>query len=205
MAMNEVAVRYAEALAESAGLQAEDAENELLAINSLFTSIESLRVFFESPGVETSLKLQKLKTIFQGKCQPNILNLLLLLAERNRLNLLNDVATEFTTSIDKRLGRIPVFVTVPGKYAENGEILSPEQIEKIENAVLTNKTEFGISNVASPKFKTSAEVRPEILAGIKIRVGDNVFDASAGSALQKWRNRIVQMPVDTKGINWFSE
>lgn len=203
--MSEVAVRYAAALAESAGLDGAEAEQELLAISGLFADNESLRVFFESPGVETSVKLQKIKTIFGGKCQPNILNLLLLLTERNRLQILYDIANEFTTAIDKRIGRVPVFVTVSGKYGEGNEILSQEFNSKIEAAVAANKKEFGINDVTSPKFKITAEIKPEILAGIKIRVGDNVYDASAGTGLRKWRDKIINMPIDTKGTTWFSE
>lgn len=99
-------------------------------------------------------------------------NFVLLLARDRKLKQANDIIKEFIDYADKLIGIVKIEVTTAEKISE-------ELLEKI-------KKHFGA--------KVSAETKtdPHILGGVKIFMGDKIFDASLQTQLLKFKNGLCQ-------------
>lgn len=104
-----------------------------------------------------------------------ISNFLTLLAENDRIALLPDISAEY--ELLKAKGNNTIDVVIESAYA-----LSP-----IQEQMLVSRLEkrFGCT------VQAKVEVKPELIAGVIIRAGDEVIDDSALNKLEKMRTRLL--------------
>ena len=99
-------------------------------------------------------------------------NFVLLLARDRKLKQADSIIKEFIDYADKLAGMVKIEITAAEK-------ISQELIEKI-------KKHFGVKVTAETK------IDPIILGGVKIFIGDKIFDASLSTQLLKFKNRLCQ-------------
>ena len=105
---------------------------------------------------------------------PIVGKMLVLLAERDRLVLLNDVADSFHQRLQDIQNVVRAEVTT-------AEPLSAERLQAIEH---------GLAAATGRTVELTSRVDPTILGGVVARVGSTVFDASITSHLQRIRQRM---------------
>jgi hypothetical protein len=65
-------------------------------------------------------------------------------------------------------------------------------IKKIDE----NRTAFGLPKEKKLNYTMSVKLDPELLAGIRVRVGDYIFDGTVARNLIKWHDVAAVHPLD---------
>lgn len=181
-ASQQVATIYAKALlaATANGDKAGAALDELAAIQrDVFQAHPKLTEILASAFVETDDKLGILDRTFGGRVSPLVMNFLKVLAKHDRLSVLKDLVHIARDLYIKQQGRVSVEVTTatPLTDAQTAEI--QQQLRAL----------LGAEPVLSPKIK------PELIGGVVLRVGDTVYDGSVAAQLAEMRGRIINRSV----------
>jgi F-type H+-transporting ATPase subunit delta len=171
---------YARALAEA--VEAEGGQDALQDVGDVLGAVaaawEADRVFrsyFLSSEVPRATRESAMSRLVDQRMPTLPANFLRLLLKRGRLELLPEVAAAYRGIVDERLGRIPVTLTtaVPVPDAEFREWKQMIRAAIGRDAVVEHI------------------VKPEIVAGAVIRVGDRVVDGSARRRLTELHTRII--------------
>ncbi|NJK89935.1 MAG: ATP synthase F1 subunit delta [Myxococcales bacterium] len=179
--MNEspLAQRYAEALSDS--LQAADAQHREQARRELESFVAAVHDSFDlqnllhNPSVAASDRLRVLETILDHMAASTpVRRFLGLLADRGRLDILDDTVRAFGELQDQREGRIRGHVV-------SARSLDPERQERLRKA-LERRTGRSID--------LSFDVDPELIGGVRAQVGSIVFDGSLATGLSRLRERL---------------
>jgi F-type H+-transporting ATPase subunit delta len=172
------ASRYARALLEVAQKERADldvVESQLAGFSRVVSENDALRKALLSPAVPAPRKRAAVAAVIaQAGVLPIVGRTLLLLAERDRLAILPDVAEVFRDRVleTRNVVRAEVTTATP---------LSSERVQDIQRslAVATGRT-----------VDLTSRVDPSIVGGIVARIGSTVFDASITNHLQRLRQRL---------------
>jgi F-type H+-transporting ATPase subunit delta len=174
-----IARNYAETLLTLAerhgGEQAVDAYGEAMEqVAELLHSEPRIRAFLASPSVGAEAKQRALRASFTDRVPELFLRFLLVVVEKRRQSLLGSIAHEYTALVDARRGRLRAEIRLPHEADETlrGEI------------VATLEKRYG--RTILPDFR----VEPELVAGVVIRVGDQILDGSFRRRVSTLRRRL---------------
>ena len=103
-------------------------------------------------------------------------NLLLLLARKNRLNLLEEISASFQNLVDQTQGRASVRLTVPGALAQ----IDRDRILRRLESITQNRVSLEVV------------VDPLIIGGIIVEIGGAVYDASLQGKLNLLRSQLTE-------------
>lgn len=166
-----VAKRYAIAIFQLAKEQnALDSFEQSLEIvrRECITNEEFIR-FMNYPSVPKEKKKELLNTMFPS-VREEIKNLLYLLVDRKRQNLIPDIVDMFIEVSNEERGIADAIVTTTRPLNEDEKVAIADIFaKKVEKKTLR------IQNV----------IDPEILGGVKIRIGNIIFDGSLKGKLDK--------------------
>ena len=171
MRVSEAARRYAQALYDLAknNSKADRIFLELRVLKQVFESDKAIHEFLLSPLVAPDLKLKVLHNTFAGKTSDELTNILMLLAEKNRLPLFLEIATAFEDISDEDHG-------VTRGTVRSATALLPaarKQIEEIVNQVTKKKVILNFTEDS------------KLLGGMVAQVGGWTFDDSLESHLTR--------------------
>jgi F-type H+-transporting ATPase subunit delta len=173
----ELAATYAEALAEAAeskGLLA-GVGDRFFAVSDAWRADRELRAFFLSGAVGRQAKRAALERL-RPTAGDLVADFLQVLLRRHRLFLLPETAAAFRAILDRRLGRVPVVL-------ETATAVSPDDLDAWRGRL---RASIGKEPVLTHR------VRPALIGGAVIRVGDVVADASVRRRLRELRDRTVR-------------
>jgi len=175
--MEEAARVYAEALFDVAKEKGKlDSIREQLAqFADALDSNRELQVFFFSPYFSSAEKVDGLKRAVDG-ADPELLNFLELLIEKQRMPAIFRIRREFEEMWKRENRRIDVTVT-------SAVELDPEVVGKIGEE---------IEKQTGQRVELASRVEEGILGGIVLQVGNMVLDASIRSRLEKLRKSVAQ-------------
>lgn len=167
------ALRYAKAvlnLAKEVKKETVLNDNMLLIANTIAES-KDLETVLNSPVIKVANKNNALKAIFENQVDEIVLGLFDLLAENKRMEMLEDIATQYTIIFEhyKSLQTAIVTTAVPLDEALEAKIL-----EKV-------------AQITGEKTTIENKVDPSILGGFMIRVGDIQYDASISNSFNELR------------------
>lgn len=168
----EVVEPYAEALMSLAQEKnlTEAIANDIRSMQTLLTESTELKVFLASPLVKAEEKKAVIKKIAGEDTNPFLLNFLLLLVDQKRISFVEGIFNKYLESLRKLNNIVLAEVTSAIKlYEGEGEKL----IEKIKNLT-------GAENV-----EMQTKIDPDILGGVIIKVGSQVYDASLKGQLRR--------------------
>lgn len=171
-AMAEVIEPYAEALmslAQDANLVDQFGE-DAASILDVMASSDELSSLVMSPVFEAAQKKAVLRQIFEGQLQGNMVNFLLLLVDRKREAYIPGICKRYQALMRelKKIVLAEVTATVD---------LSDGQRQAIEQKV---KAMTGAEAV-----ELEASINPDLIGGVIIKVGSQVFDASLSGQLRR--------------------
>jgi ATP synthase F1 delta subunit len=174
--MQDAARVYAEALFDVGKEKGKlDALREQLAqFAEAVDGNRELQVFFFSPYFSSAEKVDGVKRAISG-AEPELLNFLELLIEKQRMPEVFRISREFDELWKQENRRIDVTVT-------SAVELDPAVVAKIGEE---------IERQTGDKVDLSSEVDGEILGGIVLQVGNMVLDASIRSRLEKLRKSVA--------------
>ncbi len=179
-----IARNYAEALFELAEREGEVERwgEALELIAGIVHEEPRVRAFLETPRIQTSEKNQVLRSAFEGKVPDRVLHFLLLVVDRRRQRLLQEITAEYRALLDERLGRAHVTVQVAREMDEDERARVQERLSAIlgKEAIL------------------DVQVRPELLGGVVFRSGDMILDGSVRRRLQRMRRRLMEAGLSTE-------
>lgn len=130
--------------------------------------------FFRKPDVPRSDKLAVLGRILPT-IRPEVINLLQLLAIRDRISLLPQIRAEFIRRDREARGVVEAEVTVAREYSEDER----------------NDIQQRLAAATGKQVELRLRVDPRILGGIVVRIGDRLIDGSVSGRLQRLRHEMA--------------
>ena len=119
-------------------------------------------------------KKDLLKSVFESKLKNDVLNLLYILAEKNKINLLPSILYCFEAEMDKAKNILKVGVVSAIELDSDSVSRLKEKLEqKLHKSV---KFEF--------------EVNPDIIAGLVLKIQDKTIDGSMATKLQGFKKML---------------
>ncbi len=178
MIRSRAAKRYAKALFEIS-LQKDFLDQiqcDLTKILKMIQQSRDLKVFFLSPEIPTDKRTKIFNLLFQDRVHPLLYRFLLFLEKKDRLNLFLEICQSFEQIYlgFKGIKKITIFAAKP---------LDQDLILRISNQ-LKKKLQKEIESIV--------EIDPRLIGGFKIQVGDDIYDCSIQTQLQKFKNRIIR-------------
>jgi F-type H+-transporting ATPase subunit delta len=153
--------------------------DDLHAVHAAIRGMDAeLRAFFNMPRFRRDEKRRILSLAFEGKVSRPVLGLLLVLVEKRREPLLDNVVKEFDQYRDRHEGRVHARVTTARKM----------------DAGLVKELRAALERRTSKSVDLHENVDPEVLGGIRINLGDSVLDGTVRRGLQDMR-RILAATV----------
>jgi F-type H+-transporting ATPase subunit delta len=181
MTSRTAAARYARALLDVASREAPDggierAGQELDAFTSLVRQNPSLHRVLTNPAVPAPRKRAAVSELTRlSGISPVVSKLLALLAERDRLMLLDDLASIYRDMLMDRQNVVRAEVTTATP-------LSADKARLLEQRLAT---------VTGKQVSMTTHVDKQIVGGVVARVGSTVYDASIATQLRKIRERLT--------------
>jgi ATP synthase F1 delta subunit len=175
--MEEIAAVYARSLFEVASEQDKlDLVREQLGeFADALNETRELQVFFFSPYFSTAEKQDGLDRAISG-ADPAFVNFLKLLIENHRMPVIFRVRREYDRLWEEENKLLPVRVT-------SAVELDSKTVGQIGDR---------IAEQTGRKVDLSAEVDPDILGGIVVRVGNSILDASIRNRLESLRKQVAR-------------
>jgi ATP synthase F1 delta subunit len=175
--MEEIAAVYARSLFEVASEheKLDGIREQLGEFADALADSQELQVFFFSPYFSTEEKKQGLDKAVSG-ADPVLINFLQLLIEKHRMPVIFRARRVFDTMWEEENRLLPVQVT-------SAVELDPDVVERIGDQ---------IAEQTGRKVELSAELQPDILGGIVVRVGNSILDASIRNRLEQLRKQVAR-------------
>lgn len=164
-----VARRYARALLDASGPEADKVLEQLEALSTYFESQPALMETLSSPALARSQRLSLVQTLIDNApgILPLVSNMMKLLNDRNRFDTLPFIARQFRDMVDSRMGRVRGSVTSAAKLGDAQVAAIKKQLE-----TLTQRTVL-----------LDAKVDPSLIGGVVAQVGSHMYDGSLKSQL----------------------
>lgn len=177
MSKSIAARRYAEALFQLGDEKdtLEQLSEELRVVQEVFQDNKEIYTFLKHPRVSHEKKKQFLEEAFQG-LQADVINTIKLLVERHRIEITPTVVDHFNQMVNDAKGIAEAQVYSVRELSD-----SEQQALSITFAKRIGKKGVEIDNI----------VDPSLLGGLKIRIGNTVFDGSVSSKLSRIERDIV--------------
>jgi len=176
--MSVAASRYAKALLDVLyPAKAEAGREQLLQFNSVLAQQQDARTFLENPTVSAERRKDLLKRLGDTLAlNVPIRNFLGLLIDRNRLDLLDEIASTYEALLDEKLGVVRARIT-------SALELNSQQRDEVAARLqaLTGK-----------KVRMEVSVDPALIGGLVAQVGSTIYDGSIRQQLNTFRNNLTQ-------------
>ena len=180
MTSGAAAGRYARALFDVVSKEGGDVEKVQAALDqftSLVTAHDVLSATFANPAIPASKKQGVVKALLDrsGAIPPILGKLILMLAERDRLTLLSDVARLYRERVmdHQKIVRGEVTTAVP---------LAPDKLRALEQ---------GLQKASGRQVVLESKVDPSIIGGVITRLGSTVYDGSITTQLEKMKESLI--------------
>ena len=170
--LNTITTPYAEAflqVAESRN-EVDEVVNQAKSILELWNNSPEFSDAMSSPVLEVNQKKAALEKLFSSQVNPSFLNLLKLLADRQRIGLLNSVLERLLEIYREQ--RNIALATITSASALNEDQQS-ELLKKVQSIAGTDNLEIDL------------KVDSELLGGFVVNVGSKVIDASIAGQVRR--------------------
>src|SRR3989441_10704130 len=173
------ASRYAKALLDVMIQEGkpEQAEQELASLADLFERHEELRKAMLNPAVPVTAKRGVMQQLV-ARLQPSrpVGKLMVLLAERDRLELLPDLLAAYR---DRLMDHLQVV---------RAEVRTAVSLPEDRAAQLQQR----LAELTGRRVTMSAKVDPSIIGGVVARIGSTVYDGSVATQLARIKSKLVE-------------
>lgn len=174
--------RYAHALFNVALERGEvdDVARNLETVTQTVTASPELMTVLHHPRITRARRKEILHKVFGGDVRQDVENFLFLLVEKDRANIIPNIAREFARLVDVHRG------------AADATAISAVELSPVQKDALITQLQTQM-NLKFIRLQTRVDA--SILGGLVVRVGDKLFDGSAYSQLQQIREQMKQTKV----------
>ena len=179
--MSRTASTYAQALFDVA-LEENILESVKDDLNAIRVVIEEQPEFMEIltlPKLDKTNKKELVKSIFENKTSKILVNFLMLLIDKERINLLPEIMMFYNELVNKHFGILEgtVYCAVP-----------------VNEGQLTELT-YAFTKKLNQKVKLNVEIDPSLLGGYRVNLGDVVYDNSIKLQLKNLKNNLLNVEL----------
>jgi len=178
------AIRYARALFDVAQkeLDVQQAGAEIASFAALFAGHEGLSRMLSNPAIPAPRKRAVIEQLLArlGTVSPVVTKLLLMLADRDRLALIPEIASAYET-----------------RLMDHAQIVRAELTTAVEMpADRVAALQEGLATATGRQVQLATKVDPGIIGGAVARIGSTVYDGSVTTQLQKVKERLVNAAAE---------
>ena len=165
-----LAKRYAAALLKVTDAEGstEETESLLLALRDAYNSQKEFRAVLFQPRVPRATKKQLLTKIFEGRARKTFIDFLQFLVDKNRQDIIPDIADMFDRLADASKGVVKITVK------------SWRPLTDAQRGTLQTKLE----KLSGKKIAIDAVVDPSVKGGMLVMFGDTVIDGTVAYRLK---------------------
>jgi F-type H+-transporting ATPase subunit delta len=181
MTAGAAAGRYARALFDvvlKEGGDVEQVQSDFQQFVDLFAQHPVLATTLANPAIPASKKQAVAKALIEraGTISPVVGKMILLLAERDRMALLPDIARNYRERVMDHQkiirGQVTTAIALP-----------PDRLRALEQ---------GLQAATGRKVVLETKVDPSIIGGVITRLGSTVYDGSVTTQLQKMKQALIE-------------
>jgi F-type H+-transporting ATPase subunit delta len=156
---------------------AEQGLQQLQSFLTLLTEQPEARTFLENPTMAGGRRNRLLKEISDAlSFNRKVSNFINILADRNRLSILEEVVDEYRKLLDDRLGIVRARVTA-------ARSLDPVQHRELESK---------LEQITGKQVRMEVAVDPSLIGGVIAQVGSTIYDGSVRQQLQAFKSRLIE-------------
>jgi len=178
MSLRTAATRYAKALLEVAVHESDATriEADLAEIVAMMSALPELRRAMLSPGVPQKARMNLVRALSdRAAVQAPVAKLLLMLAERGRLELLPELLEVYRE-------RLLAHSNIVRGQLTSAAPLPQDRVQALEHSLSTR---------TGKQVRLEAAVDPSLIGGVVAKIGSTVYDGSIRTQLQKLRHQMV--------------
>ncbi|MCB1193151.1 MAG: ATP synthase F1 subunit delta [Leptospiraceae bacterium] len=151
-------------------------ESELKDTVDLFVKDDEIWNFLISPRIDRQIKASIIEQATKGRVSETLSSFLRVLIKNDRMLCLPEIYKQFYLGIDQLKGRIRASVYVASP-------LPSSEVEKLK-AILSQKY--------NGECFIDVVVKPDVIGGLVIRIGDEIIDGSMQNYLYTIRQRLLE-------------
>jgi F-type H+-transporting ATPase subunit delta len=176
--MSVAARRYAKALLDVLyPAKAEAGLEQLQSFSAVLARETDAKLVFENPTVSAERRKDLLNKIGDAlQLDVPVRNFVGILIERNRLDILGEVISTYSSLLDEKLGVVQAHVT------------SAHALNSIQQGEVTAK----LQALTGKKVRMQVSIDPALIGGMVAQVGSTIYDGSIRTQLQTFRNSLTQ-------------
>jgi F-type H+-transporting ATPase subunit delta len=178
--IDEIASVYAQSLLEvcdkmGGNAVAEACASELRDLAEIIRGDRKFAEFLKTPIVGNDKRKSALEKIVKGRVSDLVFRFVMVLANHGRAGRIADVADAFDALLQERLGRVEVdMFTVDGKASD--DVIATVKA-RVKDAFAKDAVLHQYSD-------------PSMIGGVKLRIGDQLIDASVATQLRNMRETV---------------
>jgi len=151
-------------------------QNQLKSISYLYNKIPAFKLVFITKRIDAMNKIGIIKNVLKN-FEPLIVEFIAILIENNQTNGLLNIITRFNNMVSSDSNISKVEITTSEKLTEtNLEYISQTICDKLN---------------ATPEI--NIKIDPKIIGGIKLRVGNKIFDNSVSYQIKQLKKTLHNM------------
>ena len=176
---NPVGNLYAQALLELADEsgQTDAVAGQVADLAQLLRDNADLRTLTQSPAIKQADRAGVIERLFQGKVADPLYKLMQVMNRKGRLTELPALTAGFKVLLDQRHGVVPVDAWVAHE-------MDPGTADRV-------KREIGQA-LGGKTIELTQHVDESLIGGLKVKIGDQLIDASVATQLRSLRTKLVQ-------------
>ena len=157
-----------------------DVADEMAQLAQLIEADLNLAALFAHRGIAADRRSETLEKIFKGRVHQTTYHFLGVLNAKGRLGYFSAIQASFERILKEARGEVDVDVY-------SAAPLNSEQARSVSQRI---GAAIGKTAVVKP------HVDPDLIGGLKIRIGDRLIDASVASQLRRMRRDILRRGAD---------
>ena len=171
-----LAKRYSDALSEVAASKNEVDEvySDLVNVSDSLNQVKELKDFLSHPVIPIIEKKDTVIAVFENKISIDTLNLLYILLEKNKINLIDAILSCYEESVNEAKNIIKINVVSAVEIDEDLKLKLKERLEsKLQKSV-----------------NLEYEINPDIIAGLVLKIKDKTIDGSMAAKLEGFKKAV---------------
>jgi F-type H+-transporting ATPase subunit delta len=176
-----VSTTYAQALYEVALEldRLDQIRDEFGFINETFKTHPEFYEVFRTPKINKEERKDIINNVFGDKVSKEVMNFMKILIDNRRGAAVDGIYNEYVSMVDEKKGVVKAVVE------------SAVELTSEEQAALTEK----LAKVTEREVKLTCVVKPAVIGGLIVRIGDKVIDGSVKSRLDIMKDNLAQLIV----------
>jgi F-type H+-transporting ATPase subunit delta len=153
-----------------------ETDDSLQILVKLMRELSVFRVFYYSTRLSPAGKARIIENVLSNHCNSVVLELIKELNARNENALIYNVASAFAKMRKALLKEVTVKAVSVSEFSES---------------LITSLTEI-IQSRTEGKMILETAVDPNLIAGLKLRIGNRIYDGSIANKIKLLKNELIQ-------------